>query len=220
MLNRCVCVCVYLDDILIFSQTEAEHLAHIELVLGLPRRYNLKVKLSKCEVVRSKLKLLGHLVSASGMRKDPAKSGQNQTGHDRKQAFEVRSFLGLENYFRKFSQGNSTMIAPLADLLRGLSAQECAGKLLCNRLPAPALACMKVNLLHYAPIDTEMLALISALEEWRCYLEGVKQFTLVTEHQPSMYLDSATNTHAVHRHARWLDATCGSNCSCKVLSRG
>jgi hypothetical protein len=57
-----------------------------------------------------------------------------------------------------------------------------------------------------------MLAVISALREWRCFLEGAHEpFTLVTEHQPNVYLDSATNAHTVHRRARWLSVSCGYN---------
>jgi hypothetical protein len=55
-----------------------------------------------------------------------------------------------------------------------------------------------------------MLAVISALREWRYYLEGAHEpFTLVTDHQPNVYLDSATNVHTVHRRARWLSVSCG-----------
>jgi hypothetical protein len=66
--------------------------------------------------------------------------------------------------------------------------------------------------LNYSVSDIEMLAVISALKEWRCYLENpksLKPFTLVTDHQPNVYLDTATNAHTVHRRARWLSVSCG-----------
>jgi hypothetical protein len=66
--------------------------------------------------------------------------------------------------------------------------------------------------LNYLVSDIEMLAVISALRERRYYLEGAHApFTLVTDHQPNVYLDSATNAHTVHRRARWLSASCGYN---------
>jgi hypothetical protein len=66
--------------------------------------------------------------------------------------------------------------------------------------------------LNYSVSDIEMLAVISALREWRCFLEGAHgPFTLVTDHQPNVYLDSATNAHTVHRRARWLSVSCGYN---------
>ena len=53
-----------------------------------------------------------------------------------------------------------------------------------------------------------MLAVISALLEWRCYLEG-SEFDIVTDHEPNTYLDEATNAHTVKRRARWLDISNG-----------
>ena len=61
-LNKCVCV--YLDDILIFSRTEAEHFQHLEMVLKLLREHKLFAKMTKCEFLNPELKYLGHLVSA------------------------------------------------------------------------------------------------------------------------------------------------------------
>jgi hypothetical protein len=66
--------------------------------------------------------------------------------------------------------------------------------------------------LNYSPSDIEMLAVISALKEWRCYLEGCRDsFTHLTDHQPNIYLDTANNAHTVHRRARWLSVRCGYN---------
>jgi hypothetical protein len=57
-----------------------------------------------------------------------------------------------------------------------------------------------------------MLAVIFALNERRCYLEGCRDsVTLVTDHQPNVYLDTANNAHSVHRPARWLSVSCGYN---------
>ena len=62
--------------------------------------------------------------------------------------------------------------------------------------------------LNYSVSDIEMLAVICALKEWRCYLEGAK-FTIVTDHQPNTYLDVASSAHTLKRRARWLDVACG-----------
>ena len=62
--------------------------------------------------------------------------------------------------------------------------------------------------LNYSASDIEMLAVICALREWRCYLEGAK-FTIVTYHQPNTYLNVASSAHTLKRRARWLDASCG-----------
>jgi hypothetical protein len=66
--------------------------------------------------------------------------------------------------------------------------------------------------LNYSPSDIEMLAAISALKELRCSLEGCwDSFTLLADHQPNVYLDTANNAHTVHRQARWLSVSCGYN---------
>jgi hypothetical protein len=66
--------------------------------------------------------------------------------------------------------------------------------------------------LKHSVSDIEMLAVISVLRERRCYLEGAHaSFALFTDHQPYVYLDSATNSYTVHRRARWLSASCGYN---------
>ena len=66
-------VLVYIDDILIFSSTEEEHLKHIEQVLKILREYNLYAKLKKCEFFKDQVEYLGHIVSAKGIQVDPRK---------------------------------------------------------------------------------------------------------------------------------------------------
>ena len=61
---------------------------------------------------------------------------------------------------------------------------------------------------NYSASDWEMLAVVCALREWRCYLEGAK-FTIVTDHQPNTYLDVSSSAHTLKRRARWLDVACG-----------
>ena len=94
-LNKCVCV--YLDDILIFSRTEEEHFHHLDMVLRLLREHKLFAKMKKCDFFKPKLKYLGHLVSATGIKPDRAKI---QTVSDWPQPRSVagaRQFLGLAN---------------------------------------------------------------------------------------------------------------------------
>ena len=134
LLNRCVCV--YLDDILIFSKTEEAHLRHLAHVLALLRKHDLKAKMAKCEFFKPELKFLGHIVSVDGMRPDPAKVATVRDWPTPVSVYEVRSFLGLANYFRKYIRGYSTVAAPLTDLLKGIHKQDKQGKLLrFNRLP-------------------------------------------------------------------------------------
>jgi hypothetical protein len=118
------------DNVLIFSRTEEEHFQHLGIVLDLLRRYSLKAKRSKCEFFKSELKFLEHIVSAKGMQPDPAKVAVIQQWPTPQSLFDVRSFLGLANYFRKHIQGYSRMAVPLTDLLKGIDKQDRRGKLM------------------------------------------------------------------------------------------
>ena len=111
-------VVVYLDDRLIFSRTETEHMKHLDMVLSRLRFEKLYAKKSKCSFCRDELLFLGHVVTREGIRVDPQKVAAIQKWSTPTSASQIRSFLGLANYFRKFMQGYSKMIEPLTALLR------------------------------------------------------------------------------------------------------
>uniref|UniRef100_A0A3Q7EC56 Reverse transcriptase domain-containing protein n=1 Tax=Solanum lycopersicum TaxID=4081 RepID=A0A3Q7EC56_SOLLC len=111
-------VVVYLDDIVIYSRTSQEHVNHLSLVLPQLRKYTLYVKMEKCEFAQQEIKFLGHLVSKNNVRMDHKKV---QAIVDWQAPFHVkdlRSFLGLANYYRKFIAGYSKKAAALTDLLK------------------------------------------------------------------------------------------------------
>ncbi|MEO0804518.1 MAG: retropepsin-like aspartic protease/reverse transcriptase, partial [Cyanobacteria bacterium J06642_2] len=127
-LNRFLCV--YLDDLLIFSKSEDEHFEHLREVLHLLRANNRKAKMRKCEFFKRELKFLGHIVSAKGVKPDPKKVQVLQDWPTPKSLYDVRSFLGLANYFRRFIQGYAALAKPLTDLLKGFDKKDRKGKLL------------------------------------------------------------------------------------------
>jgi len=112
-------LCVYLDDILIYSKTYEEHLEHIKLVLAKLREAKLYAKMSKCEFFKEEVKFLGHIVSREGVKVDPEKVRVMEKWPPPRTVSDVRSFLGLTNYFRKFVRGYSATVAPLIKLTKG-----------------------------------------------------------------------------------------------------
>jgi hypothetical protein len=111
-------VLVYIDDILVFSKTPEEHLKHVELVLQCLRENDLYAKLSKCEFEKPEVRFLGHIVGTNGTRVDPAKVKAVQDWPVPRNVSEVRSFLGLATYFRRFIQGFAKLAGPLTNLTK------------------------------------------------------------------------------------------------------
>jgi len=111
-------VLVYLDDILIFSKTEAEHKQHLDAVLQLLRDNKLYAKMSKCQFFQEELAYLGHLVGKDGIKVDPKKVESVRDWPVPQNVPHVRAFLGLANYFRRFMKGYSAIVQPLTQLTK------------------------------------------------------------------------------------------------------
>ena len=92
---------VYMDDILIFSKTKAEHLVHVRMVLETLRNYQLFAKASKCQFGRSSVGFLGHVISERGVGVDPAKVEAIREWARPSTCTDVRRFMGLANYYRR-----------------------------------------------------------------------------------------------------------------------
>ena len=116
-LNYDSCLC-YFDDIIIPSKGIQEHCERLEKVLTRLRQHNLKVKASKCCFAAPKVLYLGHTVSAKGIHTDPAKIKAVFELSEPSNLEQVRSFLGLAGYYRKFIPNFATVSAPLTDLTK------------------------------------------------------------------------------------------------------
>jgi len=108
---------LYLDDILVFSATLEEHMQHLRHVFALLRKHGLKCRLQKCEFEQPELKYLGHILGNGQIRMNPAKISAVKDWPAPTSVKELRSFLGLANYFRRYIQGHASLVAPLTSLL-------------------------------------------------------------------------------------------------------
>ena len=109
---------VYLDDILVFSKNQEEHLEHLRKVFDILRKNKIYAKLTKCHFAKEELEYLGHVVGKDGIKVDPRKIETVAKWARPKDVSQLHSFLSLYNYFRRFIQDYSTLVAPLTHLTR------------------------------------------------------------------------------------------------------
>eukprot|EP01018_Ginkgo_biloba_P018972 Gb_14590 [translate_table: standard] len=111
-------VVLFLDDIMIFSKSVDEHKEHLKQVLDVLRREKLYAKFFKCDFFKEKVEYLEHIVSIEGIVVDPKKIQVIKDWKTPASVHEVRSFLGLANFYRKFVLNFSKLVAPLTELLK------------------------------------------------------------------------------------------------------
>jgi hypothetical protein len=236
-------ILVYLDDILIFSRTREEHLVHLDKALEILRKHKFYARLHKCKFLCEELEYLGHIVGHGGIKPDPRKVKIVEDWPVPKNLHE-RQFLGLANYFRKYMQGYSTVVAPLTSLTKKSNAWHWTPACQAAYEKVKALLTNAPLLVHpdpdkpyevicdaslegigavllqdgrpiayesrklipaernYTTTEQELLAVVHALNVWRCYLEGAAGgFTVVTDHCPLTFLSTQQNLS--RRQARW-----------------
>ena len=119
---------IYLDDILVFGETFEETLQRLDMVLTRLRSFNLKVRPEKCQLFKEKLRYLGHVVSKEGVRPDEDKISAVREWPKPKTETELRGFMGLASYYRRFVHQFSQIAAPLNRLLTGPRSSKCKAK--------------------------------------------------------------------------------------------
>jgi hypothetical protein len=111
-------VVVYLDDINIYSKSFEEHLEHLEIVFKRLRQAGLKLGKDKCSFVKTQLEFLGHIVGRDGLQPDPKKVEKVRDWPTPKTIKDVRSFLGLASYYRRFMKDFSKIAKPMYQLTK------------------------------------------------------------------------------------------------------
>jgi hypothetical protein len=117
-------IVVFIDDILIFSKTMEEHEEHLRFVLEKLRSNQLYAKFSKCEFWLTEVAFLGYVISAGGVSVDPGKVKDVLNWMSPTTISEIRSFLGLAGYYRRFINGFSKIAKPMTKLLEKNKAFE------------------------------------------------------------------------------------------------
>ena len=120
-MNWCI---VYLDDIIIFSDTKEEHLKRLEAVFQKLSAAGLKLKPSKCFFFREEIEYLGHVVSGKGVATNPKKVEAVTKWPTPKTVYDVRSFLGFVGYYRRFIKDFSKIAKPIREVITGLENQS------------------------------------------------------------------------------------------------
>jgi hypothetical protein len=111
-------VVVFLDDILIYSKNEAEHVSHVKQVLDLLDQAHLRVRLSKCRFARRSTRFLGYIVSDQGLSADPKKLEAIANWPLPHDLTSTRSFLWFCCFYKPLVKGYATIAAPLTNLTR------------------------------------------------------------------------------------------------------
>jgi hypothetical protein len=241
-------VVVFLDDILVYSKTEAEHREHLREVLEILRKNRLYAKPQKCQLFKRSVTFLGHVLNENGLSMEQDKVRSIQEWPRPRNRKEILSFLGLAGYYRRFVKNFSQLALKMTELLKDnvewnwSSAVEQSFQSLKQvitsapvlRSPDPAkpfvvttdasgfavgaelsqefegqlqpVAFMSKKFSpaerNYPVHEQELLAVIRAIQEWKCYLDG-QRFQVITDHKSLTYLQK--QPHLSSRQTRWME---------------
>ncbi|KAA8495185.1 Transposon Ty3-I Gag-Pol polyprotein [Porphyridium purpureum] len=144
-------VVVYLDDILVYTKDEESHVTALREVFSRLQKAGYKLKGKKCSFFVQEVEYLGNIVGNGVIKMDPRKINALKEWPEPRTVTELRSFLGMTNWFRRFVKGYSTVVAPLTQLLQNVKsktqmielntqAKEAFRSIICHLSEAPVLA--------------------------------------------------------------------------------
>ena len=198
-------VIVFIDDILVYSGSSEEHSEHLRIVLQTLRERQLYAKLSKGQFWLDMVAFLGHVISVEGVSVDPKKIEAVVNWKPPKNVSEVRSFLGLVGYYRKFVEGFSKIAAPLTKLTRKdvkydwveacqQSFKEFKGRLTSN--PVLALPNGRDGFVVYSDASRQGLGCV-LMQNDRVIAYASRQLKKHEENYPTHYLELAAVVFAL-----------------------
>eukprot|EP00253_Pinus_taeda_P010631 PITA_10631 len=199
-------VLIFIDDILIYSRSIEEHHEHLRIVLQTLREHQLYAKFSKCDFFKEEIQYLGHVISKDGIAVDPEKIKAIMDWPIPKAVTDVRSFMGLAGYYRRFVEGFSKVAFPITSLQK-------KGKLFHWTPNCQKSFEQLKHLLTTAPV----LSIADPNKDyvmWRHYLMG-RKFLLHTDHHSLTNYFSQPTLNA--RQARWVDFLSGFDFDIKHL---
>jgi hypothetical protein len=198
-------VVVFIDDILIYSKNEEEHAQHLRIVLTRLREHQLYAKFSKWAFWLEEIQFLGHVLSARGIAVDPSKVKDILEWKPPTTVHQVRSFLGLAGYYRRFIPDFLELVKPITSLLKkdvkfnwSSKCDEAFKQLKTLLTTAPVLAQPDIT----KPFDVYCDASGSGLgcvlmQEGRVIAYASRQLRRHEEHYPTHDLELAAVVHAL-----------------------
>ncbi|GJW55176.1 putative reverse transcriptase domain-containing protein [Tanacetum coccineum] len=196
------------------TENKQEHEEHLKLILELLKKEELYAKFSKCEFWIPKVQFLGHVINSKGIHVDPAKIESIKDWASPKSPTEIRQFLGLAGYYRRFIEGAPILALPEGseDFIAYCDASKKGlGAVLMQREKVIAYASrqLKIHEKNYMTHDLELGAVVFALKIWRHYLYGTKCMVL-TDHKSLQHILNQKELNM--RQRRWLELLSDYDC--------
>ncbi|GJU67225.1 putative reverse transcriptase domain-containing protein [Tanacetum coccineum] len=200
-------VIVFIDDILVYSEDEEEREKYLKIILELLRKERLYAKFSKYNFWLDSVQFLGHVIDRNGVHIDPAKIEAIKSWAAPTMPTEVREFLGLAGYYRRFIEGTEDFVVCCDASLKGYRV------VLMQREKVIAYASrqLKVHEENYSTHDLELGAVVFALRLWRHYLY-VTKCVVFTDNKILQYILNQKELNL--RQRRWIELL--SDYDCKI----
>jgi hypothetical protein len=198
-------VVVFIDDILIYSETTEEHEEHLRVVLERLRQRKLYAKFSKCEFWMEKVAFLGHVLSAEGIAVDPSKVESVTKWEQPLNVTDIRSFLRLAGYYQRFIENFSKIAKPMTELLKNntkfewseaceKSFQELKTRL--TTAPVLTLPDIKKDFMVYCDASKQGLGCV-LMQEGKVVAYASRQLKKHEENYPTHDLELVVVVHAL-----------------------